>query len=137
LPTGTKGYYPALLYQSSTLRFALGWGVSGSSGNTISFGDNASSWAVLSTTASAATWYYVDIQLDQANNRARASFNGGPWSSYITAAGGSFTSINKFRLTDADGNTSDQGYYIDDIGVGTGPVATAASIVGLVRSFWF
>jgi hypothetical protein len=132
VPTGTKGYYPALFYEGVNLRFVIGWGTNATfnNANNIAFGDNGTNWVTLSTTASAATWYYVDVEFDKANNRARASFNGGAWSSYVTASGGSYTQIDKLRITTADGNAVDQGYYIDSIGVGTGPAtATTASFI--------
>lgn len=133
LPTGTKGFIPFIFYEGASLRFRTDWGsgIAGLTGNTISFGNNTTA-ETLSTSASAATLYYLEVEFDQANNRARANFNGGAWSAYVTAEGGSFTSIDKLRFTTADGNASDQGYYVDDIGVGTGPATTSTHFLSLL-----
>jgi hypothetical protein len=117
-PTGTKGFYPTIFRESGSTQFLIAWGAPGSSGNTISFGNNISSWAVLSTTASSSTWYPIEVEFQKANNRARASFNGGAWSAWVTPAQGTFNKIDSIRLTTADGNTVDQGYYVDSIGPG-------------------
>jgi len=123
VPTGTKGFFPALFRDAGTIKFRLSWG-NDVPGNNVGFG-NGTTTETIGATPAAATWHYADIQFDQTNNRARASFNGGAFSAYITAAGGSFTSINSIRITNADGNGSDQGYYIDDIAAT--PVSTANS----------
>lgn len=130
VPSGTKGFYPALFRDGTTIVFRISWGTSdsGNSGNTISLMNGAgTTGVVLSTTASNATWYAVDVQFDQTNSQARASFGTsagvmGPWSSFVSNA---FTSVSNYRITTADGNAIDQGYYIDSIGVGTGPPASS------------
>lgn len=119
VPTLAKGFFPALFRDGGTIEFRLSWGVD-VSGNNVGFG-NGTSTETIGVTPAAATWHYADVEFDQANNRARASFNGGAWSNYVTAAGGTFAEIDNIRLTNGDANASDQGYYIDDIGVGTGP----------------
>ncbi len=128
VPTGTKGYYPALFRDGGTIVFRLAWGVpdTGSSGNTIRLNNGGGTAGVtLSSSASAATWYYVDVEFDQAGSQARASFNGGAWSAFVSNA---FTSISNYRITVGDGNVGDQGYHVDNIGVGTGPVTAVVSL---------
>lgn len=49
----------------------------------------------LGTSQAINTWHLCEIQIDQANNRARARLNGGSWSSYITY---SFTSIDNIQI---------------------------------------
>lgn len=127
LPTAQKGFYPAVLKEGGTARFYVAWGANPFNDNEI--GILGSTSISLSTSLSAATWYYIDIELDQAGgSRARVSLNGGAWSSYVTANGGSFTTIDSYRITSGDGNATDQGYVVDNIGVGTGPAAAAVSI---------
>lgn len=83
---------------------------------------NESSGVELVASPVSSTWYTVNVEFDQANNRARANVDGGAWSSYVTAAGGSFTSITNVRLnTNASGQQGH--YFLDDIGVGSGPPA--------------
>lgn len=126
VPTGTTGYYPALFRDGTTIKFAVEWGATASSsGNVIAFSNLGGSAVTLSSGPTAATWYYIDVEFDQANNRARASFNGGAWSSYVTANGGSFTSITNYRITNADSGAGDNTYLVDNIGVGTGPGVAA------------
>jgi len=121
LPTGTKGFIPAILYEGSTLRFRLDWGSgTGGTGNTLAFG-NGSTEETLSTSITANSWHTVCIEIDQTTSSARASFDGGSPGSWITASGGSFTVIDKFRFTGADGNATDQGYHIDSIGESAPP----------------
>jgi hypothetical protein len=134
VPTGTKGFYPALLRDAGTIKFRLSWGTSdsGASGNNLVFCNGAGSTSVNLASPTGATWNYVDIQFDQAGSQARASYNGGAWSSYISQA---FTQIDSYRITNADGNAGDQGYEIDAIGVGTGPVTATSSPD--IRSYFY
>lgn len=123
VPTGTKGFTPAIFYEGATFRFIVGWGWDASvSGNTIAISGDNVTFVTVATGMTAGAWHYIDFQFDQANNRGRASVDGGAWSSYVTANGGSFTAIDGYRVTTQDANATDQGYYIDNIGVGTGPV---------------
>jgi hypothetical protein len=105
--------------ESGTVRFKMEWG-GATPGNNVDLVGGTS--IVIASGISANTWYYIDTQFDQANNRARMSFNGGSWSAYVTAIGGSFTTINGIRTADINGGT--ENYYYDNIGVGTGPLAT-------------
>jgi len=124
LPTGTKGFIPALFYATSSLEFRIDWG-SGEGGyqdNSITFGNNSGDTEPLAIgTAVAGTWYPITVELDQLDGEMRASFNGGAYTSWVIGTGGSFDTISKFRATTADGNSTDQGYHIDDIESGSSP----------------
>ena len=124
-PTLARGFFPALFRDGTTIEFRLSWGVD-VAGNNIGFGNGTTTETVAASPATS-TWHYVEVEFDQANNRARALFNGGAWGNYVTAAGGTFAEIDNIRLTNGDSNASDQGYYIDAIGVGTGPTPPAAA----------
>lgn len=126
VPTGAKGFFPMVLQESTSNRCYIGWGYNNAMGNTVAI--EGTTTVTLGTGLAAATWHYVDVEIDGANERFRASLNGGAWSSYVTAIGGSFSTITRFRMTNADGNVSDQGYYYDNIGVGTGPVSGPTTV---------
>lgn len=116
-PGATNGY-TIVFKQGSTNEFLIDWGSSRSSGNNIVF-NNLSTGVTLVATPVATTPYKIQVDFDQANNRARASVNGGAFSSYITAGGGTFTSIDNIRATTQDGVVNK--FYIDDIGPYTAP----------------
>lgn len=120
-PGATNGY-TIVLKQGSTNEFAIDWGSSRSSGNNIVF-DNLTTGVTLLATPAATTWYQIQVQFDQANSRARASLNGGAFSAYVTAAGGTYTSIDTIRATTQDGVVNK--FYVDDIG--TPPVGSPAT----------
>lgn len=59
------------------------------------------------------TWYQVDVEVDQPNSRFRARVDGGTFSAYINAEGGSFASITRMRFVAANPMTGT--WYGDNI----------------------
>ena len=125
VPTGTKGYYPIVLQQSGTSKFYLEWGGGTFTGNTIGLWGSGTPQQIGSG-LSAAAWHYVDIDFGSSPNQARAALDGGAWSPYVTATSGSFSTIDGYRCTTADGNSGDPGYYIGPIGPKPAPAIASA-----------
>lgn len=63
---------------------------------------------VVQSSLSLSTWYFGEIELDQANSRVRARLNGGSWTSWVTK---SFTNINEILLTKASNGDTANSYY--------------------------
>lgn len=133
-PTGTLGWFPALFKDGATIRFYIGWGVSGSTGNNIGISGDGATYTNIASSPSGATWHQICVDFDQANGRARANIDGGAYTSYVTTSGGSYTQIDSWRWTTADAPAVDSGYYEDDIAPGVTTLATP--ILSLVRGFW-
>lgn len=129
LPTTSTGW-GLLLYDGTTPKATISWSggfASGQSGNNIYLDNVGASSVIIQATPLANTWYQIDLQFDQVNSQMRANVNGGPWSSFVPVT---FTSITKVRL-----NTQSLGtavMYLDDIGVGTGPVTNSSHLLGLL-----
>lgn len=67
--------------------------------------------------ASANTWYEIHIEIDAANDRARARLVNGQWTSWLTVE--AFATIDSIRLTTASDTSGS--LLFDDIGPGSAP----------------
>jgi hypothetical protein len=112
----------------------------GTDGNISAFDNVAGSYIALAP-YSADTWYPINIQFDAAAHpnqfRVRALTRGTwtAWSSWITANGGSYTTLTTLRLdTDAVGDTAGHIGYFDAISA-TDISRPGAVRAGIVRPF--
>ena len=126
--TGIYAASTALRYSGTTICF-IDYYYQGGPG-AIKFQVSGVGVTVLQSSLTIGTWYYGEIELDQANSRLRARLNGGTWTAWVTK---SFTSINQIQLLKAsNGSTANSCYdYITyDDGINT----SIKSINGLAYS---
>lgn len=87
-------------------------------------------------TASANTWYQMDINFNGATDKIQCRFNGATYSAVVSSAN-AFTNVDAIRMNGGSDSTGST-YYYDTITYDDGTVAAATltSIAGLVRAFF-